>query len=79
MGGRGRREKAEGGGEYQRRRDLEGGRVNDIQFGDCTGGLGTPRKYGSDGKVVVVARVAKEELKDQLQAMRVRLHGPADA
>ena len=43
------------------------------------GGLGTPRKYGSDGKVVVVARVAKEELKDQLQAMRVRLHGPAGA
>ena len=34
VGGRGRREKAEGGGEYQRRRDLEGGRVNDIQFGD---------------------------------------------
>jgi hypothetical protein len=91
VGGRGRREKAEGGGEYQRRRDLEGGRVNDIQFGDCPGpggstggrggggGLGTPRKYGSDGKVVVVARVAKEELKDQLQAMRVRLHGPAGA
>ena len=87
-GGGGGRRRREGGSTNAEGILREGGsmtfnlvtvRVPEEVRGGEGGGLGTPRKYGSDGKVVVVARVAKEELKDQLQAMRVRLHGPAGA